>query len=145
MATGVELADGEIVTAGVALGGVAARPWRVAAAERHLIGRPPTEEVFREAAAELVAGAQPLTQNFFKVDLVRNSVVRAVAAGVRQARGHARVMTVSSLMASVLNWLRAGYPDGVPGPDRVSLFALLRNTMLTEDEIKEIVRTIAEA
>ena len=33
----------------------------------------------------------------------------------------------------------------MPVPDRLSLFALLRNTTLTEDEIKEIVRTIAEA
>lgn len=48
-------------------------------------------------------------------------------------------------MASILNWLRAGYPDGVPGPDRVPLLALLRSTPLTEDEIKEIVRNIAEA
>ncbi|WP_395307316.1 DUF3349 domain-containing protein [Mycobacterium sp. AMU20-3851] len=53
-------------------------------------------------------------------------------------------MSVSSLMASVLNWLRAGYPDGVPGPDRVPLLALLRSTPLTEDEIKEVVHTIAE-
>lgn len=54
-------------------------------------------------------------------------------------------MTVSSLVTSVLNWLRAGYPDGVPGPDRVPLLALLRTTPLIEDEIQEVVRNIAEA
>ncbi len=54
-------------------------------------------------------------------------------------------MSVSSLMASVLNWLRAGYPDGVPGPDRVPLLALLRSTPLTDEEIKEVVCDIAEA
>ena len=42
----------------------------------------------------------------------------------------------------LLNWLRAGYPGGVPGPDRVPLLALLRNTPLTEDQIKEVVREI---
>ena len=42
----------------------------------------------------------------------------------------------------MLNWLRAGYPGGVPGPDRVPLLALLRTTPLTEDQIKEVVREI---
>lgn len=54
-------------------------------------------------------------------------------------------MTVTSLMASIVNWLRAGYPDGVPGPDRVPLLALLRSTPLTEEQIGEVVRNIAEA
>ena len=47
-----------------------------------------------------------------------------------------------SLPASILNWLRGGYPDGVPGPDRVPLLALLRSTPLTEDQIKEVVRNL---
>ena len=51
-------------------------------------------------------------------------------------------VTNTSLLASVLNWLRAGYPEGVPGPDRVPLLALLRATPLTEDQIKEVVRHI---
>jgi len=46
-------------------------------------------------------------------------------------------------MSSVLEWLRAGYPGGVPGPDRVPLLELLRNTPLTEGEIREIVSAIA--
>ncbi|AKK26959.1 DUF3349 domain-containing protein [Mycobacterium sp. EPa45] len=48
-------------------------------------------------------------------------------------------MTASSLLNSILTWLRAGYPNGVPGPDRVPLLALLRATPLTEDQIKEVV------
>ena len=51
-------------------------------------------------------------------------------------------MSAKSLLASILEWLRAGYPEGVPGPDRVPLLALLRQTPLTEDEIKEVIRTI---
>ena len=50
--------------------------------------------------------------------------------------------STSSLLSRVLNWLRAGYPDGVPGADRVPLLALLRSTPLTEDQVKEIVRNI---
>jgi hypothetical protein len=54
-------------------------------------------------------------------------------------------MTAKSRVGKVLDWLRAGYPGGVPGPDRVPLLALLRNTPLTEDEIKEVVREISAA
>ena len=52
-------------------------------------------------------------------------------------------MTTKSRARKVLDWLRAGYPGGVPGPDRVPLLALLRNTPLTEDEIREVVREIS--
>lgn len=48
-------------------------------------------------------------------------------------------MTTTSLFHSILQWLRAGYPEGVPGADRVPLLALLRATPLTEDEVKEVV------
>ena len=41
-----------------------------------------------------------------------------------------------------MRWLTAGYPEGVPGPDRVPLMALLRSTPLTEEQIKEVVREI---
>ena len=51
-------------------------------------------------------------------------------------------MTTTSLFGSILQWLRAGYPDGVPGADRVPLLALLRSTPLTEDQVKEVVRHI---
>src|SRR5258705_13791572 len=53
-------------------------------------------------------------------------------------------VTATSLVHSILDWLRAGYPQGVPGPDRVPLLPLLRNTPLTEDQIKEGVREISE-
>ena len=51
-------------------------------------------------------------------------------------------VTATSLLHSILDWLRAGYPEGVPGPDRVPLLALLRATPLTEDQIKEVVRNL---
>lgn len=50
--------------------------------------------------------------------------------------------SAGSLVHRVLNWLRAGYPEGVPGTDRVPLLSLLRSTPLTEDQIKEVVRHI---
>jgi hypothetical protein len=54
-------------------------------------------------------------------------------------------VTTNSLIHSVLDWLRAGYPNGVPGPDRVPLLALLRATPLTEDQVKEVVSNLTAA
>lgn len=54
-------------------------------------------------------------------------------------------MNAKTLLASILDWLRAGYPEGVPGPDRVPLLALLRATPLTEDQVKEVIRNITAA
>ena len=62
-------------------------------------------------------------------------------APVQRSHDTERV-TTTSLLDSILNWLRAGYPEGVPGADRVPLLALLRATPLTEDQIKEVVRNI---
>lgn len=53
--------------------------------------------------------------------------------------------TSTSLVARILDWLRAGYPEGVPGADRVPLLALLRNTPLTEEQVKEVVANITAA
>ena len=54
-------------------------------------------------------------------------------------------MTTTSLFQSILQWLRAGYPEGVPGPDRVPLLALLRATPLTDDQLKDVVRKLTDA
>lgn len=51
-------------------------------------------------------------------------------------------MTAKSRVQSMINWLRAGYPGGVPGPDRVPLLALLRDSPLTEEQVKEVIRAI---
>ena len=51
-------------------------------------------------------------------------------------------MASASFLTSVLRWLQVGYPDGVPGPDRVPLLALLRSTPLTEEEVREVVHNI---
>lgn len=90
VAAGVELLDGEIVAAALALGGVATTPWRVAAAEAILIGARATDTAFRAAAELITADAVPLAQNGFKVDLARNSVVRALR---RASAGHATAPT----------------------------------------------------
>lgn len=59
-----------------------------------------------------------------------------------RTRETCRVTTSTSLVARILDWLRAGYPEGVPGSDRVPLLALLRNTPLTEEQVREVVASI---
>jgi hypothetical protein len=52
--------------------------------------------------------------------------------------------SAANFFRSVLQWLQVGYPEGVPGPDRLALLALLRSTPLSEDEITEVVDAIDE-
>ena len=50
--------------------------------------------------------------------------------------------SAANFFRSVIQWLQVGYPDGVPGPDRVAVLALLRSTPLSEDEITKVVDAI---
>ncbi len=77
-AVGLRIIDGVIGDTAIALGGVAAKPWRVREAEETLIGAPPTAAGYRRAAEVLMAGAEPLSDNGFKVTLGHNTVVRAL-------------------------------------------------------------------
>ena len=47
-------------------------------------------------------------------------------------------------LQSVIRWLQVGYPQGVPGPDQVPLYALLRSTPLTHEQIAEVVTNLAK-
>jgi hypothetical protein len=48
---------------------------------------------------------------------------------------------VNKFLTKIVAWITAGYPDGVPGPDRVPLFALMRQR-LTEDEVKAVTKEL---
>ena len=53
--------------------------------------------------------------------------------------------SAANFFRSVIQWLQVGYPDGVPGPDRVALVELLRSSsLLSEKEITEVVDSIDE-
>ena len=77
-AVALEVADGVIKTARIALGGVATKPWRVSEAEKSLLGKKPTTEAFTAAAETATKGAVPRQWNGFKVALVRRVIVRAL-------------------------------------------------------------------
>ena len=67
-----------IAAARVALGSVAQRPWRLAAAEAELPGTPLTREALIPVIERAMADATPLPQNGFKVTMARNAAVRAL-------------------------------------------------------------------
>ena len=71
--------DGNTVRdARIILGGVAPTPWRVQAAEAQLRGQQLTSQRIDEAAEAAVAGAEPLSENRYKITLTRNLVRRAL-------------------------------------------------------------------
>jgi xanthine dehydrogenase YagS FAD-binding subunit len=75
VAAAVTVTDRTITDVRLALGGVAARPWRALAAERLLIGEPATEETFRAAAAAELAPAVAHPGNGFKIELAQRTIV----------------------------------------------------------------------
>ena len=78
-AVAIELVDGTVSSARVALGGVAPKPWRARAAEEVLVGDRLDAAAITAAGAVAVRGARPLRDNAFKVRLAERAVVRALS------------------------------------------------------------------
>ena len=76
-AAALEMDGSTIKSARLALGGVAHKPWRSEKAEAMLRGKPATEENFRAAAEEAVRGAKTYEHNAFKVEMAKQTIVRA--------------------------------------------------------------------
>ena len=77
-AVGLDIADGKIRDARVALGGVGPMPWRLPRVEAALRGQPAEPATFRAAAAHAGAGAAGSGGNDFKIELARRTVSRAL-------------------------------------------------------------------
>lgn len=75
----LDMDGGKIRRARIALGGVAAKPWRAHAAERVLAGSDADEAAFRRAAERALADARPSGENAFKIELARRIVARSLA------------------------------------------------------------------
>ncbi|MGH7057081.1 MAG: FAD binding domain-containing protein, partial [Acetobacteraceae bacterium] len=75
VAAAVDLVDGVVHEARIALGGVAHKPWRATRAEEALRHVTATEENFRNAAEAELVEARPLEGNAFKVPMARNTLV----------------------------------------------------------------------
>jgi xanthine dehydrogenase YagS FAD-binding subunit len=79
-AVALDIRAGTIAAARVAVGGVATVPWRLPAVEHALQGHAPNEALWKTAAALAADGAKPLSQNAFKVELVKRTVERQLAS-----------------------------------------------------------------
>jgi xanthine dehydrogenase YagS FAD-binding subunit len=73
-AVALDLSGGIVRAARVAAGGVGTVPWRLPAVERRLIGRRAGPELWTDAAAVAADGAKPLSENGFKVELLKRTV-----------------------------------------------------------------------
>ncbi|MBR0875370.1 xanthine dehydrogenase family protein subunit M [Bradyrhizobium tropiciagri] len=75
----LRIEDGTIREARLALGGVAAKPWRAREAEQMLAGAPLDALIYRDAARAALAGAKPSGDNAFKIELAQRIVARALS------------------------------------------------------------------
>jgi xanthine dehydrogenase YagS FAD-binding subunit len=78
VAVGLEMNGSTIQSAGLALGGVAHKPWRSVEAEKSLAGATAGPDAFKRAADLAVVGAKPQEHNAFKIELAKQSIMRAL-------------------------------------------------------------------
>jgi xanthine dehydrogenase YagS FAD-binding subunit len=78
----VDAPGGTVRAARLAFGGVAPKPWRVAAAEDALRGSLGDHASSDAAASQVLAGARGHGHNDFKIELLRGSLRAALAQGV---------------------------------------------------------------
>ncbi|MFF5025349.1 FAD binding domain-containing protein [Streptomyces collinus] len=85
VAAALDVHDGTVRDARLALGAVASHPWRALAAERVLTGAPADAATFAAAADAELAAARPLPHNGYKVTLMRNLVVAVLTELAEEA------------------------------------------------------------
>ncbi len=77
-AVALDVQGGVVRDARVAMGSVGTRPWRMPQVEAALIGKPATDATWNAAADRAAEGAQPASQNAFKLKLMQRTVRRAL-------------------------------------------------------------------
>ncbi|MFD7922247.1 FAD binding domain-containing protein [Streptomyces sp. NPDC059740] len=85
VAAALDIRDGVVREARVALGAVASRPWRARTAEQVLTGAAADAETFAAAAEAELAPARPLPHNRHKVPLLRNLVTAVLTELAEEA------------------------------------------------------------
>lgn len=84
VAAALDIDNGTIRSARLAMGGVAHKPWRLTAAEKVLVGKPANAASFEQAAQVAMQGAKAFKDNAFKLKLAPAAIVEALthAAGL---------------------------------------------------------------
>lgn len=83
VAAALDIQDGEIQQARMALGGVAHKPWRSPEVEQFLKGKPAETATFQQAAEIALRDAKPLKYNAFKVDMTKRAIRRALTVSAQ--------------------------------------------------------------
>jgi xanthine dehydrogenase YagS FAD-binding subunit len=78
VAAALELENGTIKSARLALGGVAHKPWRASKAEQALAGKKADGQAFRAAAEAELAVAKGYKFNSFKIELAKRAITQAL-------------------------------------------------------------------
>jgi xanthine dehydrogenase YagS FAD-binding subunit len=78
VASAMKVSGGTIESMRIAVGAVAATPFRLPAVEAFVAGKPRNEETAKAAGQLAIEGAQPLKHNGYKLPLMRNLVMRAI-------------------------------------------------------------------
>jgi xanthine dehydrogenase YagS FAD-binding subunit len=86
VAAAVEVDDGVVADARLALGGVGTKPWRARRAEAALVGGPADEVSFRRATLTEVEGAVVGRHNAFKVELAQRAAARGLTHSLSGAQ-----------------------------------------------------------
>ena len=78
VAVALDISDGIIRNARLALGGVAHKPWRLYECEKQLIGKQVSESNFRDVASLATKDARGYEHNAFKLKMVPKAIVEAL-------------------------------------------------------------------
>ena len=78
VAVALEVSDGVIKSASIAMGGVAHKPWRLTVVEKFLTGKPISQQVFTEAAAIAMEDAKTYIHNAYKIALSKAAIIEAL-------------------------------------------------------------------
>jgi xanthine dehydrogenase YagS FAD-binding subunit len=85
VAAALDVDNGMIKDARLAMGGVAHKPWRLTETENFLKGKKASEAVFREAGELSVKNAKGYGYNNFKVKLSANSIADALNTAAQKS------------------------------------------------------------
>lgn len=78
VAAGLQIKSGVITKAGLAMGGVAHKPWKFTEVEKFLEGKKPNKVNFETAAEMAMQDAKPFEGNKYKVEMGKRAIVRAL-------------------------------------------------------------------
>jgi xanthine dehydrogenase YagS FAD-binding subunit len=79
LAAAIDVADGIVRGVRLSFGALAPVPWRARLAEEALRGQAASPEAFRDAAARELAGARPLRDNAYKINLITAATVQILS------------------------------------------------------------------